>query len=147
MNPEDNNRISKKSEKVLDFWEEVSKEIVKESIGSLEEATKQTVSTIGILSGLYINAVAFGDINETDLNLLQILIYALPLVCWLLGIYFAIQVRWNQYYKLDLFDAYEAKSTWEQIVNFKHQNLNIANIYLLLGLALATVAIIQYLTF
>ena len=57
---------------------------------SVEDTAKQFVIITGLLEGIYFNAITFSDVKSMEGG--SVLIYAAPLVLWLISLIFAVMV-------------------------------------------------------
>jgi hypothetical protein len=112
------------------FWRETTRDLLRESVGSLEETAKQMIGVIALLEGLYFHAVTYANLH---LDTTKIVIYLLPLVFWLISLLFSLVVFFPRAYLTNTNSWREGKTTFERLVLFKHRALMVAGIFLVLG--------------
>ena len=121
------------------FWLDTARNAAKESVGALEEAAKQLIAITSLSQGIYFAAISFGDVKKAlpQFALAQqwaiTFALALPLVCWVVGLGFAILVFKPETYRTNLDSPDLARETYEQVVAYKHKQLRRAHIALVLG--------------
>lgn len=133
-----------------EFWLETARTVVKESIGSLEEASKQLITAVTLVEGIYFAAVSFSDLKKimavAGLDAwLRIIIFVSPIVIWLICLFFAVRVFTPENYKTNLSSPTLAEQVYREIVGYKRRNLKRAYWALLIGFVPLIVAIIYYL--
>ncbi len=125
------------------FWREIGKNMIQQSIGTIDEAAKQIIGVAGILEGLYFHAVAFADLRGQAAG--SLLVYGAPIVLLLVSLTAALLVYFPERYRLN-FNSWEAsKLVYERVVASKLLLLKIASICLALGVAALFLAVMTYL--
>ncbi len=132
------------------FWLDTARNAAKESVGALEEAAKQLIAITSLSQGIYFAAISFGDVKKAlpqfapawQWTITGALV--LPLVCWLVALFFAIRVFTPQVYATNLDSPDLARETYEQVVAYKHAQLRRAHIALVIGFVLLIVNIIAF---
>ena len=133
-------------------WLEVSKDSIKESIHSIEEAAKQLMGIAILEEGLYIVVVFFSDLRKvtavqgTD-AWLRVILFVSPIVIWLICLFFAVRVFTPETYKTNLSSPGLAESVYKEMVGYKHRNLKRAYWALMAGFVPLVVAMVYYLKF
>lgn len=128
----------------LAFWKDNAKNLLGESIKSIEETAKQIIGVAGILEGLYFHAIAYSGIRGKVDGWL-ILIYITPLACWLVSLSLALLVFFPRTYDTNVNSARESRVAFERVVIYKHNKLKVASIFLFLGALSLFVAMGAYL--
>jgi hypothetical protein len=126
------------------FWREAGRRLVRKSIDSVEETSRQIITVAGILEGLYFHAISFSDIRTT-LDNTSLAIYILPLVLLLLSLVVAFAVFFPERYRINIFSSEGSKAIYEDIVRSKLLTMRIAAVLLMIGVAGIIVAMILYL--
>jgi hypothetical protein len=120
------------------FWRANARTQLGESIRSVEATAKQLIVVVGILEGLYFHAIAYSRVRGQLSSTWLVIIYMLPLAFWLSSLLFGLLVFFPRPYETNVNSWRESKTTFEQIVTYKHTMLKVSGIFLLLGgLALA----------
>jgi hypothetical protein len=121
------------------FWLETARHAAKESVRALEDAAKQLIGITSLSQGIYFAAISFGDIKKAlpqfapawQWTITGALV--LPLVCWLVALFFAIRVFVPQIYTTNLDSPEETRDTYAHIAAYKHAQLRRAHLALVLG--------------
>ena len=135
-----------------EFWLEIARDTVKESISSLEEAAKQLISAVTLVEGIYFATVSFSDLRKvtavqgTD-AWLRVLLFVSPIVIWLICLFFAVRVFTPETYKTNLSSPELAEGVYKEMVGYKHRNLKRAYWALMAGFVMMVVAVVYYLKF
>jgi len=121
------------------FWLDTARNAAKESVGALEEAAKQLIAITSLSQGIYFAAISFGDVKKAlpQFALAQqwtlIGALALPLVCWIVALFFAIRVFTPKIYATNLDSPDLARDAYQAVVAYKHTQLRRAHIALVIG--------------
>ena len=135
-----------------EFWLEIARGTVKESISSLEEAAKQLISAVTLVEGIYFAAVSFSDLRKvtavqgTD-AWLRVLLFVSPIVIWLICLFFAVRVFTPETYRTNLSSPELAEGVYKEMVGYKHRNLKRAYWALMAGFVMMVAAVVYYLRF
>jgi hypothetical protein len=132
------------------FWLETARNVSKESISALEDAAKQLITITSLTQGIYFAAISFSDLKKAlvvhDLQgWMLVLLFASPIILWLISLRFAILVFTPETYKTNLQSPDLAREMIQKIVAYKHSQLKLAHKALLLGFVLLVVNVIVYL--
>ena len=89
------------------FWLETARNAAKESIRSLEEAAKQLITVTSLTQGIYFAAISFSDLKralvvQDEKGWLLVLLFASPIIFWLISLGYAILVFTPETYKTNL---------------------------------------------
>ncbi|MCX7840731.1 MAG: hypothetical protein N2559_14955 [Anaerolineae bacterium] len=132
------------------FWLETARGAAKESVGALEDAAKQLIAITSLSQGIYFAAISFGDIKKVlpqfalawQWTITAALV--LPLVCWLVALFFAIRVFVPRVYATNLDSPDLARETYERVAAYKHTQLRRAHLALVLGFVPLIVNIVLF---
>lgn len=124
------------------FWKQNAEKLVGESISSVEDTAKQFVTITGLLEGIYFHAITFSDVKSMEGS--SVLIYAAPLVLWLISLIFAVMVLVRKKYGININSSRESKETFEKIVEKKYQFIRISGLFLILSFVALTIALLHY---
>ena len=132
------------------FWLETARSVSKESIAALEDAAKQLITITSLTQGIYFAAISFSDLKKALVvhdwqGWLLVLLFASPIIFWLVSLAFAVRVFSPETYKTNLQSPDLAKEMLLEIVAYKHKQLRRAHKALLLGFLLLIINIIVYL--
>ena len=128
----------------LAFWKENAKNLLRESIKSIEETAKNVIGVTALLEGLYFHAIAFSGIRG-KLNGWTFVVFNAPLVFWLVSLSFALLVFFPRNYASNINSAKESRETFERLVAYKHDMLKGAGICLAVGATALAAALGLYL--
>jgi hypothetical protein len=85
--------------KAAEYWRQVGIEAPVQSVTRVEDAAKQLIGLTAALQGLYFAVFAFSDLRKQIVALslsvpdsLVLLLFFLPIVCWLISLFCATQV-------------------------------------------------------
>ena len=132
-------------EEAREFWRESARQIVRESISSIEAAAKQVATIDGVLIGFYANAIAFSDLRGGLSETWQLALLVGPVCLWLLSASSAMSVFWLRSYVLNIQSSAGAKDTIERIARRKHWRLRTSFIFLFLATAMLIPVFVAYL--
>src|SRR5687767_8579567 len=91
-------------EEACAFWRETGRELVKDSIKTIDETARQITTVAGILVGLYFHAISFSDIRGA-LSGGRIWIYVLPLVLLVFSLMVSFIVFFPEHYRLNILSS------------------------------------------
>jgi len=129
---------------IMDFWRENGRDIVKQSIESLDQAAKQILTVAGILEGLYFNAIAFSDLRgQVDGWLLGV--YVAPIILLLITIFASLTVFLPETYRINMANWRDCKAKFESISKSKLFAVRSASVGLVLSILSLLSAVIAYL--
>ena len=128
-----------------EFWLEMGKGLVKESIKTIDETARQIITIAGILEGLYFHAIAFSDLRGKLPPDWRLGVYLFPILCLLLSLAAALMVFFPKRYDMELRAWEAAKLIHQRTLNRKLLMLKIAAIFLILGIAGLLAAMLLFL--
>lgn len=129
-----------------EFWLNTLKKITADSIESIENAGKQLISMITVLEGIYTAVIAFSGIKEIPRgNVLASIFYILPILLWLVSLFFALRIFKTQKFVYYSNSPDSAKRTFWEIARRKQRNLDIAYICLCVSFVIAAGGIFYWL--
>jgi hypothetical protein len=133
-----------------EFWLETARTAVRESVASLEEAAKQLIAAVTLVEGIYFAAISFSDLRKVMAvqgpeAWLRIGLFVLPIVLWLVCLFFAVRVFTPKNYETNLSSPQLAEEFYRELVGYKHRNLKRAYWALLAGFVPLLVAVVCYL--
>jgi hypothetical protein len=126
------------------FWRETGRELVKQSIKTIDETARQIIAVAGILVGLYFHAISFSEIRS-ELSGGRVWIYILPLIFLVLSLMVAFIVFFPEHYRLNILSSTGSKAAYEDIVKNKLLFMRIAAVLLVFGVAGVGVSMVTYL--
>ena len=127
------------------FWRETGRNLVRQSIGSIDDAAKQILTVAGLLIGLYFNAIAFGDLRGTIDDPVQVAVYLAPIALLIASVTAALWVYFPGKYDLNILSSAGTKQVYERVLHRKLRALKIGSIFLVLGIAAVLMAVFRYL--
>jgi hypothetical protein len=85
-----------------DYWEKIDREAPISAITKCEEAAKQLITLISLITTIYVGIISFSDLIKQPLSLRPILIFILlPLPFWVISLIFATKVIVPKVYPVD----------------------------------------------
>jgi hypothetical protein len=103
------------------FWRQAIQEIRKDSVKTVEDAARQLIALVTLLSGLYFHAIAFGQLPKGGTGLK--LVFIGPLVLWGLCLLAASLVFFPRRFMLSPYDPDEAERIVGQALAWKYRLL------------------------
>ncbi|AKB44220.1 hypothetical protein [Methanosarcina vacuolata] len=125
------------------FWKQNAEKLVGESISSVEDTAKQFVIITGLLEGIYFHAITFSDVKSMEG--VSVLIYAAPLILWLISLIFAVMVLVRKKYGININSSRDSKEKFEKILEGKSQLIRISGLFLILSFVALTIVLLDYL--
>jgi hypothetical protein len=132
-------------EELKEFWREAGREIVKNSINTLEEVAKQILAVAGILEGLYFHAITFTNLRGS-VSGGTLWIYLSPVILLLISLSISLTVFLPDSYKINIANWRVSKSTFETISHSKLVAVRFASAFLGLAVLSLALAVWKYLT-
>ena len=126
------------------FWREVGREMVRDSLRTIDGAAKQVIGVAGILEGLYFHAIAYSDLRGAVQGW-QVALYVAPLVLLLVSLLAAVLVYFPDRYRVNLASSEAARVVYERVVRSKLFLLKVAMLSLVAGVGLVPLAVLVYL--
>lgn len=126
------------------FWREKAKELVSESISTIEEVAKQLIAVTSLLEGIYFHAITFSDIKPV-LSPWSAVVYLSPIFLWLGSLVFAVLTLSPKTYKINIYSSDDSKERFEEIVSKKHGTLRISEVFLISSFIALMIALTHYL--
>ncbi len=131
------------------FWLEQGRELVKNSIGSIEGAAKQLITLLTAMKGIYLAAIAFSEFTKNLKGAFawQHIVLIAPLVCWLIALRTALDVYRSREYGLRLNEPETIRAALADIAAYKQKKLNITYWWIALGFLTAMINFAIYFAF
>jgi hypothetical protein len=126
------------------FWREKAKEIVSESISTIEGVAKQLIAVNSILEGIYFHAITFSDVKPV-LTPWSTVMYLMPIFLWLGSLVFAVLTLSPKTYTINIYSSQDSKERFEDIVARKHGMLRVSEAFLILSFIALMVVLAHYL--
>ena len=123
-----------------DFWLAQGKKAIEDSLPAVREAAKALMTGLGVLEGIYVAILGFGEFaKEVTWPLAGL--YALPLLAWLVALYSCLSVMKTKAYSLNVFAPEQIRDHHAQVLTDKQRNLTYAFWELTVGLVLAVILV------
>ena len=106
-----------------EFWLTQGREMVKSSITSLTEASKNMLTGLNILQGVYAGIIGFTKYIPEDLDIALKSLFFIPFIFWVIALYFYLKVFFTKKYTLNLFSPEEIKQKYHSICKDKQRSL------------------------
>lgn len=86
-------------------WLEIGGKLRSESLPSVREAAKSLMTALSLVKGIYLGILGFSNYLPENLHLypLQLAAYFIPLVLWLVALYFCMGVLMTKTWDINLF--------------------------------------------
>jgi len=117
-----------------DFWLNQGREMVKSSIPSLTEASKNMLTGLNILQGIYAGIIGFTKYIPEDLAIVLKSLFFIPFIFWVIALYFYMDVSFAKKYTPILFSPENIKEIYVSICKNKQRSLTIAFWFQTLGI-------------
>lgn len=132
------------------FWLTVGESLVKGSIEATDEVAKQLIGVVGVLEGLYFNAIAFSDLRDPTKYpvaklAIQWPIYVVPVTLLLISLIAALAVFFPATFRMNLHSSEAAKLVFERIAARKLWLVRFSAVFLVLGVGAIVYATFWYL--
>jgi len=75
-----------------EFWLEEGKRMVSESLYTVRNAASALIAALGILQGVYLAVLGFGEKQLRSLSFLQQALFIAPVLLWLVSFYLCLAV-------------------------------------------------------
>ena len=125
------------------FWRQAIQEIRKDSLKTVEEAARQLIALVTVLSGLYFHAITFGQVPKGSVCLK--VLFVGPLAVWGLCLLAATLVLFPRRLLLSPYDPDAAEEVVGRALRAKHGWLVVALALLIVSLVWLVVAAWVYL--
>jgi hypothetical protein len=116
-----------------EFWLAQGRKMVEDSLPAVREAAKALMTGLGVLQGIYVAILGFGDLAK-NMSPPAAGLFALPLLAWLIAMHSCLSVMKTKERTLNLFSPEEIRGNHEQTLKDKQQSLTYAFWELTVGL-------------
>ncbi|MFQ5875954.1 MAG: hypothetical protein ACE5JL_19445 [Dehalococcoidia bacterium] len=125
------------------FWRQAVQEIRRDSVKTVEDAARQLIALVTLLSGLYFHAITFSQLPRGGLYLK--LLFVGPLALWVLCLLAATLVFFPQRFMLSPYAPNQIESVVTETLAWKYRLLVVALGLLVVSLSWLVVAAWVYL--
>jgi hypothetical protein len=132
-------------EETREFWREMGKESIRESIKTIDQVAKEIIAIAGIMQGLYVNVIAIGDLKSASYPILARLVFLLPIVFFILSITAGLLVFFPEPFRLNVNASGSIKASFEHIQARKFHRLKWASFWIITGFLALLTAVAVYL--
>ncbi len=108
------------------FWLEQGRELVKGSLTAVQEGAKSLMTGLGLLNSVYLGILGFKEFIPKTAELCIKLLFLLPLIFWVSGLYFSIMVLMTKSREIILHSPDDIKKNFDLIIKEKQANLKLA---------------------
>jgi hypothetical protein len=126
------------------FWREKAKELVSESVSTIEGVAKQLIAVNSILEGIYFHAVTFSEVKPV-LTPWSAVMYLAPVFLWLGSLVFAVLTLSPKAYTINIYSSQDSKERFEDIVARKHGMLRVSEAFLIASFIALVIVLAHYL--
>ncbi len=124
------------------FWLEQGRKMVAESLASVREAAKAFITGLQVIVAIYLGILGFAQFVPETFSIIQKVLFVLPLVCWLIALYFCISVMMTSRIDVFLDSPSDIREQSSIILEEKQGHLLEAFGFLAAGLLLVVVLLI-----
>jgi hypothetical protein len=132
-------------EETRSFWRDLGREMVRESIATIDETARQIITVAGVLEGLYFHAITFGDLRGKLAVDWPLALYLAPIVLLLISLCAGLLVFLPAHYRLNLHSSQASQEIHERVIASKLRRLRTAAVFLVLAIIGIGVAATLYL--
>lgn len=125
-----------------DFWLEQGGRMLAESLTTVRTAASALVSALGVLQGIYLGLLGFAKFLHETLPWWHKALFILPLVIWLFGLYYCLDVVMTKRLTLYLHSPSDIRAKSTELLLEKQGRLEWAFWCLTLGLLAAFVLLL-----
>ncbi len=126
-----------------DYWEKVDREAPISAIAKCEEAAKQLITLISLITTIYVGIISFSDVLKQPMSLRPTLLFILlPLPFWLGSLILATQVIVPKIYSVK-----ETKDAYMRISRVKYNHLWWSYAILIVSMIILMIVLAIYLLF
>lgn len=125
------------------FWVQAVREARKDALKTVDEAARQIIGLVTLLSGLYFAAISFGQVPKGVPGLR--LLFVAPIALWALSLAAAVAVFAPRQRELSPYSPDEAEAAFLDVLRAKRRWFFTALVLLLVSLAVLVVAAWVYL--
>ena len=146
--PETDTTVSEKvyasplSEPDDDFWLEQGGRMLVESLTTVRTAASALLSALGVLQGIYLGLLGFAKFLHETLPWWHKALFILPLVIWLFGLYYCLDVVMTKRLSIYLHSPSDIRTESTELLREKQGRLEWAFWCLTLGLLAAFVLLL-----
>ncbi len=123
-----------------ELWLAQGRKMVEDSLPAVREAAKALMTGLGVLQGIYVAILGFGDFAR-HMSPPAAAVFALPLLAWLTALHSCLSVMKTKEHTLSLLSPEEIRNNHEHVLKDKQQSLTDAFWRLTVGLILAALLI------
>lgn len=120
-----------------DFWLEHGRRILSESLTNVRNAANALMTALGVLQGIYLGILGFAKFIPEDLPLPEKMLFLLPLVLWLVALYWCITVAMTERESIYLNSPNDIRDKTIRFIERKQRYLELAFWLLAIGLIAA----------
>ncbi len=124
------------------FWLEQGRKMVAESLASVREAAKAFITGLQVIVAIYLGILGFAQFVPESFSIFQKVLFVLPLVCWLIALYFCISVMMTSRIGVFLDSPSDIREQSSVMLEEKQGQLHKAFGFLAVGLLLVVVLLI-----
>lgn len=125
------------------YWQKIDREAPIVAIAQCEDAAKQLITLVSMVSAIYVGLISFSDVLKQPLLLRPTLLFVLlPMPFWLVGLILAIKVIVPRTYNVR-----KIREDYEGIKRSKYAYLKWSYAFLVLGIVALLAVLIIYLLF
>jgi|SRR5215813_1711855 len=125
-----------------DLWLEYGRKLITESAAAIRGAASSMITALAALQGIYLGILGFAKFIPEEIALWKKFLFVMPPLCWIIAMYFLIQVMKTEISKMYLDSPTDIRNQYEQWVKKKQHLLQTAFWWLFSGLAVATLLVV-----
>lgn len=124
------------------YWLDQGKKLIEGSFAAVQEGAKSLMTGLGLLNTMYLGILGFSDFLPKDMPFSLRLLYLIPVLFWLIGLFCAMQVMMTREMRFILFSPDNIRTNIEQSLVLKQRNMNWSFWMIVAGLFSALMLII-----
>lgn len=132
-------------EEARSFWREMGKDMIQESLRTIDDTSKQLVTVAAILEGLYFHAITFSNLRGKVPGNWYLVLYLLPIGLLLISLSAALLVFFPNSYRLNIHSSEAARLVYKRVVQRKLLFLKVSAAFLVLSIISLFVVVLIYL--
>jgi hypothetical protein len=120
-----------------DFWLAQGRLMLTESLATVRNAANALMTGLGVLQGIYLGILGFAKFIPEELPLAQKALFIVPLLVWLLSLYFCLEVAMTSRLEVYMHSPEDIREKSTRLLLEKQRDLEWAFWLLALGLLAA----------
>lgn len=116
------------------FWLEEGRKMFSESLPAIRSAAASMIIALGVLQGIYLGILGFGEFIPKSYSLFQKLPFVFPLIFWMASLYLCLEVMMTRKINIYWHSPDDIRNTSAELLQSKQRQLTVAFWALVLGM-------------